>query len=68
MDIIAGLLGLSANWMLGNKNRIAFILFNLANLFWIWVALEHKIYGLLIVVIPAILINIRNWIKWSKLK
>lgn len=68
MDIIAGLLELSANWMLGNKNRIAFILFNLANLFWIWVALEHKIYGLLIVVIPAILINIRNWIKWSKLK
>lgn len=66
MDLIAGLLELLATWLVGNKNKVAFIFYNMANLFWIYVAIDRKIYGLLVVVVPAVVINIRNYIKWGK--
>ena len=65
MDIIAGLLELLANWLIGNKKRAAFIVFNIANCFWIWTAFEKHVYGLLLICLPAIVINIRNFIKWG---
>jgi nicotinamide riboside transporter PnuC len=66
MDLLAGLLELLSIWLVGNKNKIAFITYNIANCFWIWTAFDKKVYGLLLVVIPAIFINIRNYRKWSK--
>lgn len=66
MDLIAGFFELIAIWLVGNKNKFAFILYNLANFVWIYVAIDKKIYGLLLVVLPAIIINIRNYVRWSK--
>lgn len=66
MDIIAGIIELIAVWMIGNKIRFSFILFNVASGFWIYSAITHRMYGLLLVCIPAIFINIRNYIKWGK--
>ena len=65
-DIFAGIVELIACWLVGSKNRLAFPLFIIASITWVFVALDRHIYGLLIVVIPAIGINIRNWIKWSE--
>ena len=66
MDIIAGCLELCGNWLIGNKNKWGFVLNFVGCVLWICVAIHFKIYGLLIVVIPALFINVRNFIKWIK--
>ena len=66
LDWVAGIFELSGGWLIGSKNKIGFILNLLGCLLWIYVAFSSKVYGLLIVVIPAIFVNIRNFIKWGK--
>ena len=69
MDFIAGLLELSGLWIVGNKSKWGFILNILCGLCWItYVLINQHTYGLLIVVVPALIINTRNFIKWSKEK
>jgi hypothetical protein len=53
-------------WLIGNKRKFAFVLFILSGIFWILVAIKSGVYGLLIVVVPAIIANIRNWFLWSQ--
>lgn len=64
MDVIAGILELLGCWLVGNKKRICFILFILCGLCWIYVAFDKQVYGLLLISIPNLVINIRNWFKW----
>ena len=66
MDWIAGALELVGNWLIGNKSRVGFLINLLGCLVWIAAALHLKVYGLLLVVVPALFINIRNWMKWRK--
>ena len=67
MDFIAGLLELTGLWIVGNKNRVGFIINILCGFTWItYVVVNKTTYGLLIVVVPALFINSRNFIKWSK--
>lgn len=66
MDIIAGILELVAIWIVGNRNKYAFILFVIANILWIITASSHHMYGLILVCVPAVFINIHNFIKWRK--
>ena len=66
MDILAGILELIGIWKVGDKKKIAFVFYTFANLIWIYVAFHAHVYGLLLVVIPAIVMNIRNWLKWSR--
>ena len=66
MDYIAGLLELLGSYLIGNKNKIGFLLNILGCILWIYVAIQTQIYGLLLVVIPAIVINSRNFIKWTR--
>ncbi len=65
MDFIAGILELSGLYLVGNKSRIGFVLNLLGCLVWIYVAVTTNLYGLLLVVIPAVFINIRNWTRWK---
>ena len=66
MDWVAGILELTGLWKIGSKDRRGF-LFNIAcGLCWItYVFTAKSTYGLLVVVVPAIIINIRNFIKWK---
>jgi len=66
MDWVAGILELIGLWKVGNKNRKGF-LFNIAcGLCWVsYVLTSGTTYGLLVIVIPALFINIRNFIKWK---
>ena len=54
IDYVAGILELLGTWKVGNKNKIGFILLITAGVFWIITAFKTGVYGLLIVVIPAI--------------
>lgn len=67
MDFIIAALELSGGWVVGNKNKIGFLLLMASNVGWVlWVLITKQTYGLLLVVIPAFVINIRNYIKWLK--
>ncbi len=66
MDIIAGLIELLGSILIGNKDKRGFICAVLACATWTYVAITRNIPGLLIIVIPGLVINIRNYIKWTK--
>jgi len=66
LDWLAGGLELAASYAIGNKRKAGFLLSMLGNATWIYVAVSRGIYGLLLVVIPALFINARNWLKWRK--
>ena len=65
MDILAGAVEVVGLYLVGNKRKIAFLLGLLANLIWIgYVLAEGHTYGLLLVCVPAAVVNTRNWFKW----
>lgn len=64
MDLLAGAIELIAKWIVGNKNRYGFVLHLISGLLWSYIAFTTKIYGLLIITLPSIIINIRNFLKW----
>jgi len=66
MDILAGILNVTQMIMCGNKNRWGWMVGLGCSLSWIsYVIITKSAYGLLIVCIPCVFINIRNFIKWS---
>jgi len=66
MDWLAAAFELIGAWMVGNKNKNGFILIFFGCLTWVFVALTRPgVSGLLLVVLPALWINIRNYIKWK---
>ncbi len=67
MDFIAGALELAGKYVTGKKNKYGWLLSTAAGLFWIiYVLTQGHSYGLLVVTIPALFINIYNYRKWSK--
>ena len=67
MDWIAAIFELCGDWVVGNKRRLGFVLKFICGLCWItYVITSKSAYGLLLVVIPALAINVRNFIRWSK--
>jgi len=66
LDWIAGAIEISGNWLIGNKKRTGFVLNFVCQILWIVVAIRAKVYGLLLVVVPGIIVNIRNFIKWRQ--
>ena len=66
LDWIASALELTGGWIVGNKNRKGYLFVTAGLICWIiYVLITKRTYGLLLVVIPAIFINIRNYIKWG---
>ena len=65
-DWIAAGFELSGNWIVGNKKKFGFLLLIICNVLWVVVAIKMKVYGLLLVVVPAFGINVRNFLKWRK--
>ena len=66
IDWLAGGFDLVGCYIVGDKKKIGFVLNVVGNLGWVYVALSTKIYGLLLVVLPALVLNVRNYRKWSK--
>jgi rRNA processing protein Gar1 len=65
MDWIAGIFELLGSWSIGSKKKIGFVCNLIGCVLWVYVSVTYEIYGLLLVVVPALFINIRNYIKWS---
>ena len=65
IDFVAGAFELCGLWCVGNRWRIGFMLNLVGGIAWIYVSIKMQIFGLLLVVVPAIVLNIRNYRKWS---
>lgn len=66
MDWIAGIFELAGLYVVGNRNRIGWLFGLVGNLLWTFLAFRLHIYGLLLVVVPAMFINIRNYRRWGR--
>ena len=56
-------------WVVGSKKRWGFLALALCDVLWIVFVLSQQVaYGLLLVVVPMLIINIRNYLKWGKSK
>ena len=67
LDWIAGILELIGLYLVGNKNRLGFLINLSCIFFWVlYVYVNRTTYGILPVVLTASVINIRNYIKWKK--
>jgi len=64
-DWLASTFELVGGWLVGDKKRVGFLLNSIGCTIWVYVAIDKEVYGLLLVVIPAALINIRNFVKWK---
>ena len=66
LDYTAFALTLPALYLLGQKNRLCFMIFIVTNAFWVRVALEKNLIGLVGMNIVYFLFNIYNYRKWSR--
>lgn len=67
LDWIAAVFELIGAWLIGNKVKWGFICYLWCNALWIaYVLVSDSTYGLLLVIIPSIFVNIRNFIKWTR--
>ena len=68
LDFLAGGLEMGGAWVVGNKRRWGFLLLALCDVLWIvFVLSQQVVYGLLLVVVPMLGVNLRNFIKWGKI-
>lgn len=65
IDWLAAGFELSGDWLVGNKRKIGFVLKIICCVLWIVVAVKSGVYGLLAVVVPALFVNVRNFLKWK---
>lgn len=66
MDYIAALLDLLQLYLLGIKNKYGFIIGACANVAWVtYMFMTNSTYGLLLITVPAFILNIVNFYKWK---
>jgi hypothetical protein len=67
LDLAAGAVELLGKWVTGNKCRWGHAINFVCCVLWIaYVITTKSTYGLLLIVVPAMFINVRNFVKWSK--
>lgn len=68
LDWLAGGSELLGSWLVGSKRKVGFLINMCCCLTWVFVAINREVYGLLLVVVPAFFINIRNYRRWRKIE
>lgn len=66
LDFVAGGFELAASYTIGNKKRVGFLLNIVGNALWVYLAFSYRLYGLLLVCVPALGLNVRNFVKWQR--
>jgi hypothetical protein len=67
LDYIAAIFELLGLYLIGNRSWYGFASNIIGGILWILaVFISHEMFGLLLVVIPAIILNIININKWKK--
>ena len=65
MDWVAGILELTGKWIVGQKDCRGWLVSMLSGVCWImYVFISKSSYGLLIIAVPAIFVNLWNFHKW----
>ena len=65
MDWLAGALELAGLWLIGSGRRVGFIVAGAGCAFWVGYCLTSRAaYGLLPVVVPALALHARAWLRW----
>lgn len=66
IDWLAMALSLYAAYLLGNKQKLGFIIFAISNVFWVMLGLFFmSSYGMAIGNFAFLLINVRGYISWN---
>lgn len=67
MGWIANVLLILSMWLMGSKNRWAFVAGSVGNFLWIFRGLyqEKPMYDLVSIAAIMTILNIRGWFKWS---
>lgn len=67
LDWIAAAFELVGLYLVGNRNKVGFIFNLLCGVCWIsYCCISKETYGILLVIIPALGINVRNYLRWRK--
>jgi hypothetical protein len=67
IDWLAMALSLYAAYLLGNKQKLGFIIFAISNIFWVLLGLFFmSSYGMAIGNFLFFLINVRGFINWNR--
>jgi len=66
LDYLAGLAEIVGLVLVGNFCRYGFLLCLACNVLWIAVAIQSGLHGLIPVSVVMVVINTRNFIKWSR--
>ncbi|WP_394176051.1 hypothetical protein [Thalassotalea litorea] len=67
IDWLAMALSLYAAYLLGNKQKLGFIIFAISNVFWITLGVFFmSSYGMAVGNFAFLLVNIRGFIYWNK--
>ena len=67
VSVIAGIVELLAAYIIGNKQKIGWLLEIVADIIWIYLGWVHKeIIGVWIICFPDLIISTRNYLKWEK--
>lgn len=66
IDFVAAGLELSGLYTVGNKRRTGFLLNIAGDIVWIYVGVVAGLYGLISIAGVALVLNVRNYLKWRK--
>ena len=66
IDWAAAVFELGGVWLAGDKSRWCFPFFWACELLWLIVAIRSRLWGLAAMVAVFAILNVRNYIKWSK--
>jgi len=63
---IANILLILSIWLVGNKNRWAFVAGSVGNFLWIHRGLyqQEPMYDLVFIAVVMTVLNVRAWLKW----
>jgi hypothetical protein len=65
IDWIAMFLTFSAIYLLGNRNRIGFVVMMLGNLLWCFIGFQAGSYAMIIANLGFFSMNVRGFVKWA---
>ncbi len=66
LSYVLSALSLLSLWLVGNKNKLGFVVGLINQVLWVVYAVSLKQWGLLGGVVAYTFINIRNLVKWNK--
>lgn len=65
MGWVANVLLILSMWLVGSKNRWAFVAGSVGNFLWIFRGMKYEMYDLVFIAVVMTFLNLRAWLKWQ---